>query len=110
MEALATELVTLDAVNADISQTQSTIRRDIANAVLQTAFVLKDTQEQTTDRTVAEKSDEAVESNPRAMTTDMWAKRLVRWADRFGRELFGQPRERMPTGKKSPAVLPRQES
>jgi hypothetical protein len=110
MEALAGELVTLDTVNGDIWQTHSAIRRDIANAVLQTAFVLKDKQEKAAGPCETATSGETVDTAATPAASDMWAKRLVRWADRFGRDLFGQSNAPAPADKKSPAVLPPRKS
>ncbi len=110
METLAAELATLDAVNTDIWQTQSTIRRDLANAVLQTAFVLKDKQEAASAQSEAATPSKSVEPTVDANASDLWAKRLVRWADRFGRDLFGQSGARAAAAKKRPAVLPHQKS
>ena len=110
MEALASELVTLDAVSSDVWQTHSNIRRDIANVVLQTAFALKESQDKVTELTPETKTVDPVGVTPEMATRDVWAKRLVRWADRFGRDLFGHSTARDRAEKKGSAALPRQES
>jgi hypothetical protein len=103
MEALTQELATLDAVNQDVWRTQASIRRDTANVVLQTAFAMKECKPAAS--TPAELRDR-LEPASDANVSDLWAKKLLRWADQFGRDLFGIGGTRAPNAKKNRATLP----
>jgi hypothetical protein len=104
MEQLANELVELDAVRQDVLTTQAMIRRDIAAAVLQSALCLKEFQsepelEPELEHKLDAASTSAVVVQPTsAPQNDVWAARLVRWADQFGRDLF----RFSPSSKRSP--------
>lgn len=103
MQELGKELATLDLVNQDVWRTQASIRRDTANAVLQTAYSLKESQASTQSPTELR---ERLEPAPDINGNDIWAKKLLRWADQFGRELFGNSSARARAAKKSATTLP----
>ena len=105
MHSLGTELRLLDAVGQDICHTQASIRRDIANTVLQTAFSLKKSQDVAAAPSQASTANETVELTSDAQATDLWATKIVRWADRVGRGLFGFSAAR-PAVLKSGQVVP----
>jgi len=104
IETLAAELATLDAVNQDVWKTQALIRHDIAKAVLQTAFSLRDSKDAAAKPAEAAASPDSFK--PDANVSDLWAKKLVKWADRFGRDLFGFSVARAPVKKKSTPTVP----
>ena len=102
MDALARELVMLDLLDQDVSHTQARIRRDVANSMLQTASSLQACKAAAATpvelRNRLEPASDAAE-------TDLWAKKLVRWADRLGRKLF-RTSGAQPLAKKENATLP----
>ncbi len=108
MQALGAELVALDAVNQDIRHTQAMIRRDVANTVLQTAFSVKSCRDEVPAPGEGKTSNDAVGTVSDSYVPDQWAKRLLRWADQLGRDLFGLPSAQPGTAKENPALLPRQ--
>ena len=99
MEQLARELVELNGVGLDIRNTQSMIRRDVANAVLKTAIELKKSQSVLVPESEAPVSLVIPVKTDNQPQSDEWASRLVRWADQFGRDLFKRPSLRAPAGK-----------
>ena len=109
MHALGAELTMLDAVNKDICHTQASIRRDVANMVLQTALSLKNSQEVASVSSEASTPNADLEVTLDGQSSDLWAIKIVRWADRLGRGLFGVPSARAVDVKRSHALPPPQE-
>lgn len=105
MQSLGAELATLDAISQDIRHTQAIIRRDVANAVLQTAFSVKTSQDLVPKQGEAKASSEAAQTAVTAQVPDQWAKRVLRWADQLGRDLFGLPSTRPRTAKQNRTLL-----
>ena len=103
MEALTQELASLDAVNQDVWRTEAAIRRDTANVVLQTAFAMKECKAAASTPTELR---DRLEPAADVSGSDLWAKKLLRWADQFGRDLFGIGGVREPNAKKRRATLP----
>ena len=105
MEHLARELVELDGVHQDLLHTQAMIRRDVANAVLNTAMELRKRRsevvpDEAPGSAVLPKSDKQPQG-------DEWANRLVRWADQFGRDLFRLPNRLIASNKPKDDGTPR---
>ena len=105
MKQLSDELAELDAVRQDVLRTQALIRRDTANAVLQTALCIKQSQTETLPVEIT--SQAIVPADLGAPQSDEWANRLVRWADQFGRELFKRPASLRPAAKAKPSISPK---
>jgi len=108
MQALGAELTTLDAVNQDIRHTQSMIRLDVANTVLQTAFSVKTCRDAVTDPGETKTTSDTAKTSTDAYVPDQWSKRLLRWADRLGRDLFGFSNAGQRTASEDRTLLPPQ--
>jgi len=106
MQALGAELASLDAVNQDIRHTQAMIRRDVANTVLQTAFSVKTCQDFVADPGEVKTTSDAAVTD--VDISDAWVKRLLRWADQLGRDLFGLPTAGSRSAKENRSLLPPQ--
>ena len=103
IEELAKELSTLDVVNQDVCRTQASIRHDTANTVLIAAFSLKECKAAAISPPELYKR---LEPASEARNADLWTKKFLRWADKFGRDLFGRSRSEASSATKRDDTLP----